>query len=104
MSDDLREMSKNTPGTVVADFPQIQLGRGEVEMGAAWHLGVPCLWFGRDGQGIGVTRERNDFAEDGETLAMVQIPDLHSLEVLEKTIRETRALVERYINETEDPQ
>lgn len=75
---------------MVAEFPTIRLGLGTVEIGDALHDGLPALFFGRNGQGVGVKRERNEYAADGETLAVVTFANRQGFDVLMAVLERVR--------------
>jgi hypothetical protein len=79
---------------VVHDFPVIRLGRGEVMVADATHDGLPALWFGKDGQGLGaLDLEMNRYANDGETLAVFTIADIRGIDAVEKALARLRAQI-----------
>ena len=75
----------------VQPFPVIELGHGKVEIGDSIHdLRLPALWFGANGQGMGVQRDLNRYAHDGETLAVVTFENVEGLDVLLEVILRIR--------------
>jgi hypothetical protein len=79
---------------VAANFPIIRMGYGLIEVGdAAWE-GLPALWFGNEGQGLGVQRDRNEPAKDGETLVMFTFANLKGLEAIEAAVARVRTELE----------
>jgi hypothetical protein len=77
---------------VVRPFPVIELGHGKVEIGDAIHNhSLPALWFSANGQGIGVVRDLNRYASDGETLAVVTFENVEGLDVLLEVVLRIRA-------------
>lgn len=71
-------------------FIKIDLGHGKVEMGDSMQDGLPALWFGRDGQGMGFERERNETAKPGETIASVTFANVDGLDVLLEVLLRVR--------------
>ncbi len=84
----------NEPQKKVAAFPIIAMGHGVVEVGDATWEGLPALWFGNKGQGLGVERERNNLAEDGESLVMFTFTNLQGLEAIEQAVARVRKMLE----------
>lgn len=85
--------------TLVAPFPVIACGFGKIEFGDASWYGpggevLPALWIGNDGQGLGVERDRNEAAKDGETIAMITFANIKGLEALEFAVARVRANME----------
>lgn len=79
---------------VTQDFPIIAMGFGKVEVGDAKWEGKHALWFGNKGQGLGVVRDRNNKAEEGETLALFTFENLAGLEAIEAAVARVRAAME----------
>lgn len=85
---------------LVAPYPVIACGFGKVEFGDAMHdpmdgtPQLPALWIGNDGQGIGVERDRNECAKDGETIAVITFTNLKSLEALEFAVARVRTMMQ----------
>lgn len=79
---------------VTADFPIIAMGHGKVEVADALWNGLPTLWFGNEGQGLGVERVRNEEAKDGETLVMFTFANLAGLEAVEAAVARVRKQLE----------
>lgn len=78
---------------MVAPFTVIELGHGKVEIGDSLHEGrLPALWFGKNGQGMGFERVRNNYAADGETLAVVTFENVEGLDVLIEVIQRIRRI------------
>jgi hypothetical protein len=77
---------------VTADFPIIAMGHGKIEVGDGVWEGLPMLWFGNDGQGIGFERERGHGLpiQDRETLVMFTFANIQGLEAIEAAIRRLR--------------
>lgn len=84
----------NEPQKKVAEFPIIAMGHGVIEVGDATWEGLPALWFGNKGQGLGVERVRNNHAEDGESLVMFTFTNLEGLEAIEKAVARVRQKME----------
>ena len=81
---------------VIADFPIIVMGLGAVEVGDAIHEGLPALWFGRNGRGLGSPpMDHNRPAHDGETLALFTFVDIRGLEAIEKACARVRTSMEK---------
>ena len=79
---------------VTWDFPILHFGHGAIEVGdAAWN-GMPALFFGTDGQGLGHERERNEPAADKETLLLFTFKNLAGLEALEQATARVRTKME----------
>ena len=79
---------------VTWDFPILHFGYGAIEVGdAAWN-GLPALFFGTDGQGLGHERERNEPAADKETLLLFTFKNLAGIEALEQATARVRAKME----------
>lgn len=79
---------------VTWNFPILHFGHGAIEVGdAAWN-GLPALFFGNDGQGLGHERERNEPAADKETLLLFTFKNLAGLEALEQATARVRAKME----------
>ncbi len=76
------------------DFPILHFGHGPSEVGDATWEGRPSLIFGRNGQGLGVERDRNEPAENGETLALFTFVNLAGLEALEAATARVRAAMQ----------
>jgi hypothetical protein len=75
-------------------FPTIAMGHGVIEVGdAEWH-GLPALWFGNDGQGLGFERDRNEQAKEGETLVVFTFANIQGLEAIEFACARVRKLIE----------
>lgn len=81
-------------GDVTWDFPILHFGYGAIEVGDAVWQGLPALCFGRDGQGLGVERVRNEPAKDRETLILFTFKNLAGLEALEAATARVRAKLE----------
>lgn len=75
---------------VTGDFPIIAMGHGKIEVGDAVWSGLPALWFGNDGQGMGVVRDRNEPAKDGETLVVFTFANIGGLEAIEAAVARVR--------------
>jgi hypothetical protein len=75
---------------VTADFPIIAMGHGKVEVGDATWEGLPALWFGNEGQGLGVERVRNNAAKDRETLVLFTFANIQGLEAIEAAVARVR--------------
>lgn len=84
-------------GNLVRPFPVIACGFGRIEFGDATHFpddgtpNLPALWIGNKGQGLGIERDRNGPAEDGETIAVITFTNLKGLEALEAATARVRA-------------
>ena len=79
---------------VTWNFPILHFGYGAIEVGdAAWN-GLPALFFGTDGQGLGHERERNEPAADKETLLLFTFKNLAGIEALEQATARVRAKME----------
>ena len=79
---------------VTADFPIIKMGLGEIEVADATHEGIPALWFGRGGRGLGAPpMDHNRPAHDGETLALFTFVDIKGLEAIEKACARVRVKI-----------
>jgi hypothetical protein len=79
---------------VTADFPIIRMGFGLIEVGDATLEGLPALWVGNEGQGLGVVRDRNEPAKDGETLVLFTFANLAGLEAIEAAVARVRIALE----------
>jgi hypothetical protein len=79
---------------LVKPFPVIACGFGLIEFANATHLDLPALWIGNDGQGLGVERERNEAAKDGETIMVITFANIKGLEALEAAVARVRADME----------
>jgi hypothetical protein len=75
---------------LVSEFPVIAMGHGKIEVGNASWEGLPALFFGNDGQGLGVERQRNGAARDGETLMLITFANIQGLEAIEKAVARVR--------------
>jgi hypothetical protein len=76
---------------MVSPFTVIDLGYGNVKIGDSIHNGeLPALWFGKDGQGMGVEEVLNRPAYDGETLAVVTFANVEGLDVLIEVVQRIR--------------
>lgn len=93
MSD--RTKATSEAANTVAAFPIIAMGHGDVEVGDATWEGLPALWFGNKGQGLGVERVRNNLAEDGESLVMFTFTNLEGLEAIEAAVARVRKSMEK---------
>lgn len=71
---------------ITFDFPLLHFGHGRIEVGDAMWEGLPALFFGKNGQGIGVVRDRHEPASDKETLVLMTFANLAGLEALEAAI------------------
>jgi len=87
---------ENVP-MVTHNFPVLEFGHGRIEVGDAVFNELPALWFGNNGQGLGVERDRNNFAADGETLAILTFTNLQSLEAVEKAVARVRVMMEAQV-------
>ena len=91
---------------VKSNFPIVELGLGKVEVADATWEGLPALWFGNSGRGIGApTMEHNRPAHDGETLVLFTFLDIRGVEVIEKACARVREMIEADsapIQETEE--
>lgn len=81
-------------GDVTWDFPILHFGYGAIEVGDAVWQGLPALCFSRDGQGLGVERERNEPAKEGETLMLFTFKNIEGLEAIEAAVSRVRAKLE----------
>jgi len=79
---------------VTWNFPILHFGHGAIEVGDAVWNGLPALFFGTDGQGLGHERERNEPAADKETLLLFTFKNLAGLEALEQATARVRAKME----------
>jgi len=79
---------------VTWNFPILHFGHGAIEVGDAVWNGLPALFFGTDGQGLGHERERNEPAADKETLLLLTFKNLEGLEAVEQAIARVRATME----------
>ncbi len=79
---------------VTWNFPILHFGHGAIEVGDAVWSGLPALFFGTDGQGLGHERERNEPAADKETLLLFTFKNLEGLEAVEAAISRVRAKME----------
>lgn len=79
---------------VTWNFPILHFGHGAIEVGDAVWSGLPALFFGTDGQGLGHERERNEPAADKETLMVFTFKNLEGLEAVEAAISRVRAKME----------
>lgn len=79
---------------VTWNFPILHFGHGAIEVGDAVWSGLPALFFGTDGQGLGHERERNEPAADKETLLLLTFKNLEGLEAVEQAIARVRATME----------
>jgi len=85
---------------LVEPFLVIACGFGKIEFGDATYdpmdgaSKLPALWIGNDGQGLGVERDRNEAAKDGETIAVITFANLKGLEALESAVARVRANME----------
>ena len=73
---------------------RILMGHGRIEVGNGMHEGLPSLWFGRDGQGLGVERDRNGPVEPNETVLVITFENLQGLEAIEFAVQRLRARME----------
>ena len=79
---------------VTWNFPILHFGHGAIEVGDAVWNGLPALFFGTDGQGLGHERERNEPAADKETLLLFTFKNIAGLEALEQATARVRAKME----------
>lgn len=79
---------------VTWNFPILHFGHGAIEVGDATWNGLNALFFGADGQGLGVERDRNEPAKDKETLLMFTFKNLEGLKALEDATARVRATME----------
>lgn len=79
---------------VTWNFPILHFGHGAIEVGDAMWNGMHTLFFGTDGQGLGVERDRNEPAADKETLMLFTFKNLEGLEAIEKATARVRAKME----------
>ena len=79
---------------VTWNFPILHFGHGAIEVGDAVWNGLPALFFGTDGQGLGHERERNEPAADKETLLLFTFKNLAGIEALEQATARVRAKME----------
>lgn len=82
--------SENLP----EDFKTIAMGHGVIEVGDAKWNGLPALWFGNDGQGLGFERDRNEQAKPGETLVVFTFANIKGLEAIEFACARVRKILE----------
>ena len=73
---------------------RILMGHGRIEVGNAVHEGLPALWFGNDGQGLGFERERNGSAKQNETVLVITFENLAGLEAIEFALARVRKSME----------
>lgn len=73
---------------------RILMGHGRIEVGNAVHEGLPALWFGNDGQGLGFERERNEPAKQNETVLVITFENLAGLEAIEFALARVRKSME----------
>lgn len=83
------------------DFPLLHFGHGKIEVGDATWDGLPALFFGRNGLGLGVERDREALgialAENGETLALFTFANLQGLEAVESAVARVRQSMEKAV-------
>lgn len=83
-----------TPEPVGEPYTLIAMGFGRYEVGAGTNGGVPCVAFGRNGNGdVGtiVTEEPRQMTVD-ETIATITFANVEGLNVLQEKMDEVRAL------------
>lgn len=73
---------------------RILMGHGRIEVANAVHDGLPALWFGNDGQGLGVERDRNEAAKSNETVLVITFENLAGLEAIEFGLARVRKSME----------
>ena len=78
---------------------RILMGHGRIEVANAVHEGLPALWFGNDGQGMGFERDRNEQAKNNETILVITFENLAGLEAIEFALARVRKSMEA--NESE---
>lgn len=80
-----------------SDTPHLRIlmGHGRIEVGNAVHEGLPALWFGNDGQGLGVERDRNEAAKTNETVLIITFENLAGLEAIEFALARVMAAMEK---------
>lgn len=76
-------------GSVIAHL-RILMGHGRIEVCNAVHEGLPALWFGNDGQGLGVERDRNGPPRKDETVLIITFENLQGLEAFEFAVARLR--------------
>ncbi|MDO9235967.1 MAG: hypothetical protein Q7U28_08045 [Aquabacterium sp.] len=82
-------------------YQTIAMGHGVIEVGdATWH-GLPALWFGNDGQGLGFQRDRNEEPKPGETIIVFTFANIKGLEAIEFAVERVRRKLEA--RESESP-
>ena len=69
---------------------RILMGHGRIEVGNAKHDGLPALWFGKDGQGLGFERDRFEKAKPNETLLVITFENIQGLEAIEYAVARVR--------------
>lgn len=85
---------------LVSPYLHIECGEGKIEFGDATFQAnddapvLHALFIGNEGQGLGVERDRNEAAKEGETLAMITFANLESLSALERAVARVRANME----------
>lgn len=81
------------PDGTASPFTVINLGNGQVKIGDAVHdARLPALWFGKDGSGVGVEEELNRPAHPGETLAVITVLTVESIDTLIEVAQRVRRI------------